>query len=204
MRIERAEDVEGDREPLESEEERHQVARRDEERHARAGGGQQRVVLACVVAPVLAPRDEHRQRAGAGDDDRGERAQPVARERLGDQCPALGALVEDDRSEDARGDEAGERGEGCEAAAYPPRHEHAAEERDTGRAEQRQSRREREPVDLWSRDHSDASVTSTCGNERSEIAAGQAERKSNAATSGTTSASSSGRRSGDSSRTSGP
>jgi hypothetical protein len=50
-----------------------------------------------VVAPVLAPGDEHRQRTGAGDDDRGQRAEPVARERLGDQRPALGTSVEDDR-----------------------------------------------------------------------------------------------------------
>ena len=78
MRVERAEDVEGDREPLEAEEERHQVSGRDEERHARAGRGEKGVVLAPVITAILTPGDEHGQRAGPGDDDRGERAEPVA------------------------------------------------------------------------------------------------------------------------------
>ena len=58
VRVERDEDVERDREPLEPEEERHQVPGRDEERHPAAGGGEQRVVLADVVAAPVAPRDE--------------------------------------------------------------------------------------------------------------------------------------------------
>ena len=83
-----------------------------------------------MVTAILAPRDEHGQRPGAGDDDRGERAEPVARERLRDQAAALGALVEDDRGQDASRHEAGEDDERCEAAAHPPGNEHAAEQRD--------------------------------------------------------------------------
>ena len=47
--VERAEDVERDREPLEAEEQRHQVPGLDEEEHPGAGGREQRVVLADVA-----------------------------------------------------------------------------------------------------------------------------------------------------------
>ena len=54
--VDRAEDVERDREPLEPEEERHQVRRLDEERHAGARGREQRVVLGDVLARASARR----------------------------------------------------------------------------------------------------------------------------------------------------
>src|SRR6266542_108306 len=61
--VDRAEDVERQREPLEPEEERHQVVRGDEEGHPGAGRREQRVVLAdVVVARALAvgdPRCDH-------------------------------------------------------------------------------------------------------------------------------------------------
>ena len=158
--VHRTEDVERDREPLEPEEERHQVRRRDEEDHARPGRGEQRVVLADVVAPPVAPGDEDGQHAGARDDQRRERTEPVTGERLGDQRQPVGGLVEDDRGEDARGDEAGEDDEGAEDAAHPPGHEHAAEQGHARGTEQRQRRRQREPVDLRGRDHGVASVCS--------------------------------------------
>ena len=54
------EHVQRDREPLEAEEERHQAPRLHEERHARAGRGEERVVLGDVlVAHLLAVGDEH-------------------------------------------------------------------------------------------------------------------------------------------------
>ena len=85
VRVERDEDVERDREPLEPEEERHQVPGRDEERHPAAGGREERVVLADVVAAAVAPRDEHGGEPEAGDEHLGERGEPVAAHRLGDQ-----------------------------------------------------------------------------------------------------------------------
>jgi hypothetical protein len=68
VRVHRAEDVEGDREPLEPEEERHQVRGGDEEDHASGRRREQGVVLADVVAPLVAPGDEHGQDARPGDD----------------------------------------------------------------------------------------------------------------------------------------
>ena len=59
-----------------------------------------------MVPAPLAPGHEHRERARAGDQDRRERAEPVARERLRDQRLCVRALVEDDPGEDTRRDEA--------------------------------------------------------------------------------------------------
>src|SRR6185503_14849127 len=141
-----------------------------------------------------------------GDDQRRERPEPVAGERLRDQRQAARRLVEDDPGEHARGDEAGEDDERAEEAAHRSGHEHAAEQGDARRGEQRKGRRKREPVDRGCRDHGVASVWSPriSGKPRSETSAGQAERKSSSPTSGITIASSSGRTSGASSRTSRP
>ena len=63
MGVHRAEDVERDREPLETEEQRHQVAGRDEEDHPGAGDPEEREVLTDVVtAPVAVPRRARRRR----------------------------------------------------------------------------------------------------------------------------------------------
>ena len=132
-----------------------------------------------------------------------------SRSRVNDSAisarPLVG-LVEDDPGEHGRRDETGEDDERAEEPAHRRRNEHAAEQGDAGRGEQRQGRRKREPVDLRCRDHGTASVWSPriSGKPRSETSAGQAERKSSSPTSGTTIASSSGLTSGASSRTSRP
>ena len=59
VRVEGAEDVQRDREPLQPEEQRHQVGRLDEKGHAAAGSCEEREVLADVVAALCAPRDQH-------------------------------------------------------------------------------------------------------------------------------------------------
>ena len=155
--VHRAEDVEADREPLEPEEEREQVPRGDEEEHPRAGRGEQRVVLAAVEAPPLAPRDQDRERAGAAEHDLSECGPAVARHRLGDQRHGLRRPVEDRAGEDGRGDEPCERDERPEAAPQRLRHEHRAEQRHGGGPEQSQDGREREPVDVRGVDHGPAS-----------------------------------------------
>ncbi len=90
MRVERDQDVEGNREPLEAEEQRHQVPRRDEEGHAATRGGEEGVVLPDVVAATIAPGDEHGGEAEPGDQDLGQGCEAVTRHRLGDQQLLLG------------------------------------------------------------------------------------------------------------------
>ena len=102
--IDRTEDVQGDREPLQRQEQRHQVVRGDEEHHSAAGRREQRVVLADVVlAPALAIRDRDREQTRAGDDDRSQLREPVAAERVHDDTVSVCRLhVEGDREAERR------------------------------------------------------------------------------------------------------
>ena len=84
--VDRRQHVERDREPLETEEERHQVRRLHEERHAGACRSEQRVVLGHVfVAHLLPVRDEHRSGAAARKDHLRECAPAVAIHALVDE-----------------------------------------------------------------------------------------------------------------------
>ncbi len=194
--LDRAEDVEADREPLQAEEERHQGRRLDEEDHAAATGREQREVLADVLAArSLSVRDPDRQEAGAGHDQLRQRAVPVAHDRVGDLVGRVGALPVEEPGGDAGTDEPERADDRAEDAHGSARDEHGAEEREPGGGEQRQRRREREPVD----------GRLVHQNERcSVIAAGQAESASRQPTRGTITASSAGRRSRASSGTAGP
>ncbi len=186
MRVERDEDVERDREPLEPEEQRHQVAGRDEERHPAAGRSEECVVLAHVVAAAIAPRDEHGGEPEAGDEHLRERGELVAAHRLGDEERLMRRAVEDDAREDAGRDESGAAEDDREDAARTRRHEDGAEEADRGSREQREGGRERQPVDLRGRDRGreDHGVTAAeetgaeAGNVCSVIDDGHTERAS--------------------------
>ena len=152
--VDRAHDVEADREPLEREEERHQVVRGDEEGHPGAGGREQRVVLGVVAVPArLAVRDADGEEARAGEDQLGERGEPVAADRVGDDSVAVGRVGVEDRRRDEGAGEAERAEEGRERLPGPGRHEHGDEEREARDAEERELRREREPVDVRLRDH---------------------------------------------------
>ena len=84
--LDRAEDVEADREPLEAEEEGHQVPGLDEEGHARAGRGEQGVVLADVLLPhARRVRDADREQSRRHHDQLRECGEPVAADRVGDE-----------------------------------------------------------------------------------------------------------------------
>ena len=146
--LDRAQDVEADREPLEAQEERHQVPGLDEEGHARAGRGQERVVLADVLLPHPGGvGDADRQQARAHDDHLGERGEAVAARRLGDDQLRVGALDEEDDGRGERADEAEAADERRERPEQPARGEHGREQADRRRAERDQRGREREPVD---------------------------------------------------------
>ena len=110
--VDRTHHVEADREPLERQEESHQVGRGDEERHPGRGGGQQGVELGHVlVAPALAVRDEDRDRSRGCDQDLGECAPAVAVHRIVHEYRRERALHVEHDCEDERGDEAGEADE---------------------------------------------------------------------------------------------
>src|SRR6185312_4477948 len=102
-------------------------------------------------------------------------------------------------------------GRGDDATVAAGQH-HRADQVHTARSEQRERRREREPVDRrraqGGEGHGSACLTveTACepANDRSVIAAGHAERTSRIATSGTTIPSSAGRRSSAASVTAGP
>ena len=148
--VDRAHDVERDREPLEREEEHHEVPGADEERHAGGRGEEEREELrdVVVVASHVLPRDERHRETDAAEDDLRERSPAVAVEGARDDRLAVRRVdVEPDR-----GDEAAEEAElGDDPAERPPvpgRNEHRAEERDERSSEQHEDRREREPVDV--------------------------------------------------------
>src|SRR5207245_1753595 len=85
--VDRAEDVERDREPLEREEEGHQVVRADEERYARTGRGEEGVVLGDVLAAAaFGVGAADGEQACTGDDDLRERREPVAAEGVCDHA----------------------------------------------------------------------------------------------------------------------
>ena len=222
--LDRAEDVEADREPLEAEEERHQVGRLDEEGHARPGRDQKGVVLADVVlAHAGRVRDEHGEQARAHDEDLRERGVAVAVDRVCDLQAAVRGLDVDESRERRSDDEAERAEERGEGPQDPARHERAREQADRGGAERGQRGRDREPVDGRGVDHLFTSdVTKSIrpsggwsfGRDRTNpveevvpksgvfssttrplIAAGQADSASRQATRGTTIPSSAGRRS---------
>ena len=152
-RVDRAEDVERDREPLQAEEERHQRVRLDEEDHPAARRGEQAVVLGDVALGALAVGDEHGDEARESDDYRAEREEPVAPDGVRDHALAGGRAVVDEDGEDEGGDEpaGGEDGGGRAAAGL--RNEDGDEQAGARDGEQRQRRRDREPVDrrAWDR-----------------------------------------------------
>src|SRR5581483_6270068 len=210
--VDRAEDVEGDREPLEPEEERHQVRGLDEERHA-AAGGEERVVLGDVLlAPALAVGEEDRDASAGGDERLRERGPAVAEDRVGDRRGGMRAPRRERDRERERGDEARARARGRERLASVPGREHGHEQEQAGDAGQDERRGEREPVDVRATDHRNPWQSGVRQVEPSgarvsawpEIAAGQAESASRQATSGTTIASSAPRRSSAAGVTAGP
>ena len=144
--VERDEDVEAEREPLEPEEERHQVLGAHEEDHPRAGSREQRVVLAVVVATALGPGDEDDDGTGDREDHLGERGELVARHRLsrGDLGVALS-------SKTTPASTAASTKPASATVAVTPLRIHPGTSTPRGArgpsAEQRERRREREPVD---------------------------------------------------------
>src|SRR5664279_478632 len=214
--VDRAQDVEGDREPLEREKERHQVRGADEEGHAGDAGEQQREVLGdVVVTPVercaasprrdVLRREKHGAKADAAEDRLRERRPTVAIEGVSDDPVAVRAVdVQPDRGDEPT--DAAEPGDRCrERTSVRPGDQYRGEQRDPGRAEEREDRREREPVDVRRMDHLNCTRIVSDGwspaNEWCEMLAGHTERASSTPTSGTSRASSPGRRSSASSRT---
>ena len=118
LAVDRAEDVKRDREPLEPEEQRHQVVRRDEEAHAAARRGEQRVVLGDVlVAHALGVGDADREQARAADDHLRERAEAIAPDRVRDDAVDVRRVDVDDHRVD---EGAGEAERAGERAEVPP------------------------------------------------------------------------------------
>src|SRR3954447_6950970 len=166
--VDRAQDVERQREPLEAEKERQQVVRRHEERHAGTGGGKQRVVLGdMAVAHPLAERDADGQQARGRDDHLRELPEPVALQRIGDDPMRM-------RAADIQCDREPERGRVPERAhdgarrppppaeraaprarrrGRPAGNENRSHQRECGREKERVHRAEREPVDVRALDH---------------------------------------------------
>src|SRR4051794_1227618 len=190
--VDRAHDVQRDREPLERQEHDHQVRGADEERHPRRAREQEREELRDVLVGAmrdLLPPDERRDEADPADQHLAERGPAVAVEGAADHgVPVCAVDVQQDR-----GDEGAEESRGgddrSEGPARRARHEDGAEQRDEGRAEQDEDRRDRPPVDGRRVDHLKPTLTAWTGasfvNEWCETPAGQAERKRSAATSGT-------------------
>ena len=117
LAVDRAEDVERDREPLEPQEERHQVVRGDQEAHAGAGRGQEGVELGDVlVAHPLGVRDADREQASTRDDHLSQRAEAVAPDRVGDHAVDVWRVDVDEDCVDERAGEAERRGERAEVA----------------------------------------------------------------------------------------
>ena len=133
-------------------------------------------------------------RPGAGDDHRRQRAEPVALDHVGDHTVAVGAVGEQQRRGDERAREA-ERADGRgDDAPVTARDGHRAEQVDPAGREQRQ-RRARARTSRCAGWRGEAITAAAClrlatafeaANERSVIAAGQADRTSRIATSGTT------------------
>jgi len=109
--------VEADREPLEPEEERHQVVGADEEQHPAAGCGKERVVLAVVLAHALPVGDRGGEQGRAREDDARQFGETIAAERIHDDAvPVRRFDVERDR--EAGGGRITERAErGCDGPA---------------------------------------------------------------------------------------
>ena len=147
--------VERDREPLEPEEERHQVRRLHEERHSGARRREQREVLGDVlVAHPLAVGDQHRDGARARDQHLGERRPAVAEERVVRRSWSRPGSSR--RRATAKTNAATKPAKPVNAAtarARPGRHEHRDSSSRPAAAEQRERRREREPVDVRLVDH---------------------------------------------------
>src|SRR6266542_4140691 len=138
--IDAAEDVEADREPFESQEERHQVVRPGEERHPGACRCEQRVVLRNVfVARALAIRDCRREQARPSDDDPGQLGEAIAADRIGDDAVSL-RRPDVERDREAEGNRVPERAE--DGSGGLPRRA-----RDEDRAQQRERRGSKERVD---------------------------------------------------------
>src|SRR5512132_3926312 len=194
--LDRTEDVEADREPLQPEEQRHQVVRLHQERHAAARRGQQRVVLAHVAAArPLAVRDADGEEARTGDDDLCESAVAVAHDRARDLERRVGALGVEECGGDTGSGESRSRNAGRKRPPCTRRNEDRRQQADAPDPEQDQRGRKGEPVDRRFRHQ----------NERcSVIPAGQTDSATRSPRSGTTTASSAGRRSSASSDTAAP
>ena len=148
VELDRAEDVERNREPLQPEEERHQVVGLHEERHTAAGRRQQRVELGCVrPARAAAVGDPDGQDPGSRHDQLGERAEAVAHHRVGDHRLRVRALPEQQGRGDERAGEGAGGQEGGERGLRPARDEDGGEQDGARPREQDERGREREPVD---------------------------------------------------------
>ena len=108
------------------------------------------------MVPALGPRDEHDSGGRDRQDHLCERSEAIAHHRVREQRLGDRSLGEHDAGED-RGEYAPEqRHSRCDSAPHPLGHEDGREERDAGRAEQRERRRERQPVDVRRVDHGGA------------------------------------------------
>ena len=198
VRVHRAEDVERDREPLEPEEERHQVRGGDEEDHAsrpppRAGRSTRRRGRA-------ARRPRRRARPGCLRPAMISAENAPSRSRVNDSAISATPCVVSSKTIAAKTPDVMKPAKttiAAKNAAHPRRaRARCRAERRPRRGEQRQRRRERQPVDLRGRDHGTASAAARrrpAASRARRSSAGQAERKSSSPTSGTTIASSNGR-----------
>ena len=154
VHVDGAEDVQRDREPLEAEEQRHQVVRRDQEDHSGARRGEQCEELAGVF-PAAAPGigDGDTEEAGAGDDHLRERGQLVALDGARDDGVPVGAVVVEDARGDQRAHEAERADDRGELLLEPLGHEDGEQHRDRRCGQEDELRRERGPVDRRRMDH---------------------------------------------------
>ena len=152
--VDRAHHVERDREPLEADEQRHQVRGLHEEVHPGSRRGEQREVLGDVLlAHPLAVGDQHRDQPAACDEDLRHRRPAVAEDRVGDDRLPLRAAVVDEHREDERRQVPGGAEDGRDGAAGRLGAEDGGQHQQRGRSQQRQRGRDREPVDVRLDDH---------------------------------------------------
>ncbi len=143
----RAEDVQGDREELETDEQGDEVGRADQDQHAGHRSEQERVVLAVGRLPggERPPREERRRDPGGRDHERQDQRQAVDRHRPGDDRLVVVPLP--DRQAD-RHEQRDQRGQRDELVADLPGSEQAEHEHDERPGEEGLDRAERGEVDV--------------------------------------------------------
>ena len=152
--IDRAEDVQADREPLQRQEERHQVVRAGEEHHSGSRSRKKRVVLADVIlTPALAIRDRRRNQTRAGNDDRSQFRETVTAEGVHDDTVSL-CRLHVERNRETECCRVPDRAQRCShGLACRRRGKDSAQEGKRRGRQQRIDWREREPVDVRPWDH---------------------------------------------------